>query len=818
MFPRGYMRRKRLLKHQKTSLTFSLLLGLMPLAHAGSADYAQLIVAAREGDNAPALRYLAAEANQRQLTANEVADWLQIAGWAEQDAQVAQVWERYRADMTIPLRGRVAAARAYRNLKQWDASLALWQRALRDAPGQDDLHSGYIMTLADSGKGAEALALAEPRLKRAPTPQHFLDTTYAQRAAGKNWDALQTASEATRRYPENADLRRDLITTQALNRVSSPALSQASSAGIRGAERRRLQSDAAAEKVRIAVTASRSEAERFRVADSALADYAALLSQWKNQPEAHADYQRARIDRLGALVARSQMKAATDEAQRLEDEGEKLPAYARRWVAAAWLYQQQPDKALALYQSVRREGQPNLLNRNDQSDLWYAFSEDEQPEGAQAQSDAFSRANPYYRRIYGSPVRVPNESWLDAQQLRVQSALFTDDLDAAQTRAEHLAHTAPGNQGLQIDLASLYLARGWPRRAEAELKRAESMEPRNIQLETQQGQTALDLQAWQQVDLLADDVVARQPESRATQRFDRLRDVHHMAELRVEGEHGIDSDSPVSGANDFSIDALLYSPPINDNWRVFTGLGFSDSEFEEGKAINRNLRGGVEYRSRDNWAEVELNGQRYGSGTKTGVRVSGWHDVNDQWRFGGSAARLMRDAPLRALRNGVSVNGGNLYARWRESERRAWQVSLAPSWYSDGNRRMEYGVEGQERLWSGPYLTVDFTPAISVSHNSKTDGPYYSPSTDMSVVPAVTLDHLMYRHYQTEWSQQVALGAGAYWQQGEGTGAVTTLGYGQRVRWNDVLDTGVMLNWDKRPYDGAREQNLSVSFDMNYRF
>lgn len=95
MFPRGYMRRKRLLKHQKTSLTLSLLLGLMPLANAGSADYAQLIIAAREGDNAPALRYLAAEANHRQLTANEVADWLQVAGWAEQDAQVLIGWAKY---------------------------------------------------------------------------------------------------------------------------------------------------------------------------------------------------------------------------------------------------------------------------------------------------------------------------------------------------------------------------------------------------------------------------------------------------------------------------------------------------------------------------------------------------------------------------------------------------------------------------------------------------------------------------------------------------------------------------------------------------
>ena len=48
--------------------------------------------------------------------------------------------------------------------------------------------------------------------------------------------------------------------------------------------------------------------------------------------------------------------------------------------------------------------------------------------------------------------------------------------------------------------------------------------------------------------------------------------------------------------------------------------------------------------------------------------------------------------------------------------------------------------------------------------------------------------------------------------------AITLLGYGQRIQWNNVIDTGVMLNWDKRPYDGKRESNLSVTFDATLRF
>ncbi len=41
--------------------------------------------------------------------------------------------------------------------------------------------------------------------------------------------------------------------------------------------------------------------------------------------------------------------------------------------------------------------------------------------------------------------------------------------------ARELAYNAPGNQGLRIDYASVLQARGWPRAAENELKKAEVM-------------------------------------------------------------------------------------------------------------------------------------------------------------------------------------------------------------------------------------------------------------------------------------------------------------------------------------------------------
>ena len=44
------------------------------------------------------------------------------------------------------------------------------------------------------------------------------------------------------------------------------------------------------------------------------------------------------------------------------------------------------------------------------------------------------------------------------------------------------------------------------------------------------------------------------------------------------------------------------------------------------------------------------------------------------------------------------------------------------------------------------------------------------------------------------------------------------IGYGQRYRWNDVLDAGANLSLISRPYDGDRERDLRLLVDLTYRF
>ncbi|MCS1339993.1 poly-beta-1,6-N-acetyl-D-glucosamine export domain protein, partial [Escherichia coli] len=95
---------------------------------------------------------------------------------------------------------------------------------------------------------------------------------------------------------------------------------------------------------------------------------------------------------------------------------------------------------------------------------------------------------------------------------------------------------------------------------------------------------------------------------------------------------------------------------------------------------------------------------------------------------------------------------------------------------------------------------------------------YYNPIKTFDIVPAFEASHLLWRSYENSWEQIFSAGVGASWQKHYGTDVVTQLGYGQRISWNDVIDAGATLRWEKRPYDGDREHNLYVEFDMTFRF
>ncbi len=800
--------------YRTPALLFLLL--LFPfLVQAAESVYEQQIQQARNGNYAPFLQYLQRYQQQHALTPEQVADWLQVASWAGRDDDVIQVWLRYKVYMPLPARGVAAAAQARRNQKAWQPALMLWKEACNLAPDNDDYRIGYIKTLADARMDTLALQEARQRVAEKPSLAHLQTLSYVYSRQGKNQERLLADIRALNSAPADDALRTELIDALTDNRADTPALRLSQTVTLPPAQRRRLALNAAAEMVRLADVPARTETERLQLAQAALNRYGELLSRWQNEPQAAEDVIRARVDRLGALHAHGDYPQVIREYQALTSAQHPVPTWAIGWVISAYLEEKNADAALSL---LKRYPDYAPDPQDDDHALFYAWLDTGEYQAARQYVERITRNTPWTRYDFGSPTPQPNDQWLIGQSLTFNYLLMTNALPQAEKLAQRLAASAPGNQGLQIDYATLLQARGLPRAAEQKLKMAETLEPSNIELERQQAYVAMDLQEWRQMDLLADDVIARAPVDGSARRLDRLRDVHHLSELRLNAGKGLHSDNPVSGTHDLSWDATLYGPPVADNWRLFGGTRFAQGNFDEGKGSSRHLFAGIEWRPRDLLVEAELSSNHYHGANKPGARLSAAYSLNDSWQVGGNLERLSRTTPLRALRNGVSANRGEGWVRWYQNERREYQFNASASHFSDHNRRQEFALTGKERLWQTPTLTLDLEPGISASTNTLRDTLYYNPERDLSVTAALSVDHQMYRHYDTLWSQQVVLGGGEYWQKNQPAGAIALLGYGQRIQWNNVIDSGVMLNWDKRPFDGKRESNLSVTFDANLRF
>ena len=799
----------------RTTILLFLLLLFPVLVQADESVYEHQIQQARNGNYALFLDYLQRYEQQHALTPGQVADWLQVASWAGRDDEVIRVWQRYGIYMPLPARAIAAVAQSRRNQKAWPSALSLWKEALSLAPDNDDYRIGYVKTLADARKDRLALSEARQLVKDNPSPAHLETLSYVWMRQRKNRDRLLADMRALSAAPGNEALLRETIDALTDNRVSTPALWLSQNAALAPAERRRLERNAAAERVRLADVPGRTEKERLRLAQNALDRYHALLSRWQNDPQAAEDVILARIDRLGALYAQGNYRQVISEYESLTAAQHPVPDWAIGWVISAYL---QEKNTVAAFSLVQRYPHYASDPQDEEHALFYAWLDTGQYQAARRYVERETRSVPWTRYDFGSPAAQPNDRWLTGQSLKFNYLLATNALPEAEKLSYRLASTAPGNQGLQIDYAALLQARGLPRAAEQKLKRAEALEPTNLELEKQQAYVAMDLQEWRQMDLLANNVIARASADRSARRLDRLRMVHHMSELRLNAAKGLHSDNPVSGSHDMNWDATLYGPPVADNWRLFAGTRYAQGNFDEGKGISRHLLGGVEWRPRDLTLEAELSGNHYHGKNRPGARLSTTYSLSDNWQVSGNLERLSRATPLRALRNGISANRGEGGVRWYQNERREYQFNAAISRFSDHNRRQEYTLSGKERLWQTPTLTLELEPGIAASKNSLRNTLYYNPARDLSVTAALSVDHEMYRHYDTLWSQQFVAGGGSYWQKNQSPGAVTLLGYGQRIQWNNVVDTGVMLNWDKRPYDGKRESNLSVTLDATLRF
>jgi biofilm PGA synthesis protein PgaA len=506
-----------------------------------------------------------------------------------------------------------------------------------------------------------------------------------------------------------------------------------------------------------------------------------------------------------------------------------IPSYALIAAADAYLYLRQPELARDLY---LRSLQDDPRNPDTRLALFYAYLDLDDFNSAFRQVDtaATDQAIWIYLKGLNDPIENPERAAADL--VAGNARLYADELAEAQQRVAAMADAAPNNAQYISALANIYSARGWPRLAAEEYEISRALKPKDATTEVGQALNNLDLGNYRDVEAEATDLKDRFPENLEVQRLDRLWQVHNMAEFRLDVEPNLSSASNVQGGNGLSIEAQLYSPPIDYNWRIFSDEYVAHEQLPqgEGAVTVRQSAVGAEYSGRDLLLSLAGTISAYGPKIDTtlesgveqgrgGGRAQATWSVNDFWEIGGDAELFARDTPLRALGNGVTANAVSTDVVYRESELREFRLDSEVMNFSDGNLRTSLSGKYTQRLMTRPHFSIDGIVNLAESSNSANNNrPYYNPGQDALAIAGVSINQEIYRRYEFIYDHHLVVTPGVYWEQKFGEGGALNVLYEHRVRVNDVFEAGLGINFSRQPYDGNYENTIALLLNVRERF
>ncbi|HMM50383.1 MAG TPA: poly-beta-1,6 N-acetyl-D-glucosamine export porin PgaA [Burkholderiaceae bacterium] len=816
------IRAARRLRNSATALAFSMLVAY-PAAAQGPDSHEAAIALARSGDYANALAALERLAAARPHDLRIGFDRIVVLGWAGNDAQALA-----RAS-GLDLAGAPAyvlesIGRSARNLKRFDLAESVYRRSVSAHPERQAGRIGLALTLSDRGRHDEARRLLDEALAAVPTGADRAGLLVARanvaESAGEWPAALSRYQEALATDPQSKDAQAGLVRTAA--RLGAPGLAAGFAARHPGllsaAEAAAIADDQAAIEIRWGRIQERIESgeARFAWLDRALQrsdGAAARLADARNgaagtMPAAFdASERRLLADRIVALELRRRPEDAVALYQSLHDAGIAVPAYALASAADAMLTVRRPEEAATLYRATL-QAQPDDFAAS--LGLFFALVESERLDEAIAHADALAARTAPLRSAHRG-----NADAVTARSAAVLGRVFGDRLDDAERMAYALRDAYPYNAGVREAFGSTAHARGWPRLADEEFRRALAVDPGNAGLHAERVQPLLDVYAWAEARAQLGEALDRRPDDSRVKRAQDLWTVHRMREFESSASFGRSSDATPTGTDDWRLDARVYTQPLRDRWRVFAQTSIAHADFA-GDSVRWHREGlGAEYRARDLRLTAAVTD---GSSGRTGLEASAARQFGDHWSVELLGSTVSANLPMQAWRAGVRANEAAATVRYAVNESRSFAAGANRLGFSDGNDRTAGWASWFERWTSTPRWRFETTAWLGASRNSLDGAPYFNPASDTTASVEAAAEWLTWRRYERSFRQRLAATVGSYSQEDFGSGAVLGLSYEHVWEFDRRLYLRYGIGRLLRPYDGERSGRSFATLSVNGRF
>jgi biofilm PGA synthesis protein PgaA len=766
------------------------------------------VTQARAGDPSGGLARLQSLLRQYPDDFRLLADTTIVAGWAGNDSLVLQLYQSPKTPKDDPGVSE-AAARAARNLRQYDLAIELYRHSEALAPERWQPRLGEAMVLADKGDYPPASALMQPLLSEHREEKDvMLAQAYLCRRQGDLACAL--AMYELRLDQSAGDVETRCLLAETLSELGGATYALRLCDHPGASEQWRL-SAAAAENVRWGEAYAPTHAQQQSESELALARLDSVIAGATPQD---VIWRQAQYDRLLALFDLQRTRETTQSYERLRRQGFTVPPYARQPAADAYLALHQPQNAEDLYRQIIEQSPGD---GSAWSGLAYAQLEREHFKAAFRSIDDAYADSPAWLQAPRLSVPQPNpvhaELGLQAARMRGYADLLAEE----QRRVTYLLGLAPANAEIRRQLAMTYLARGWHLRALEEVHISDSYAdkdeiPALPSVEIHEAAGRRDV-----ADALLPALREREGSSPGLNHFLHARALERGWQLDTESISEWSSGSYL-GSGDQHTEGHLYTPLIDNRWRVFAHELRDSGSFTEGDAARTRAGMGATYNYDRQliWGEVAADTGT--NGTHAAGNLGGSLNLGDRWTLRAEGdSDSFSDVQLKAVLAGVRARSVDLKLGWRTSELGAAHIGLQRALFSDGNQRAALTGAWDQRVWTSPRLQVNLSPEEWASSNSLNENRlYFNPSHDFSLGPRVTCQWLTWRRYDRSFHQELSAYTAPYWQQNHGTGGAFAASYAQHWKLGEGLALQAAVTWNTQPYDGKNETYTTLNLGLTW--
>jgi biofilm PGA synthesis protein PgaA len=757
-------------------LMLTTLTALLPSTSHASDDREQAVLLARQGQQDEAIVRL----QRLSQTSGDVRirfDLIVVLGWARRHREAVDTWQTLAPNTPIP----------------------------------PYVKQELIRSLTETGHLDQAAQLAQAWVTMSPgDPAPLIATGQVAEHRGLRFDAIRAYGRAQALSPDRSDLYDTLArllaelggTHGAHDQLLHPRLPDRAR---RAATRLRWATQIPAE----------DPSKRNHPLDAVIAEFNALLAAARAEPTPDPQLLAQLLgDRAVALAAASRWQAALEDVSALRAARGSVPVYVRMAEAGALLGLRRPKEALAAYREVLDQSPGDLDARWG---LFYALVETSDWQAAYQTVDTIAPEPGL--RIGQATSLQGNPDWLYARIVGAQARSWADEHAPAWQRLNELADKAPAHAPLRAALASVAAARGWSRRADEEIRIAESLDDDDRSVQIEAAESALRRGRWSELQSRLGKLDDRYPDDASVRRLRREAALREQYELRIDvGIRDEGEEARAAPGDSLSASLRLYGPTWQDAWRIFAASDRMASSAPGMRASARHRTGmGAQYRTADTTVETAL-WHNSGPLEKNAVSVDLRHSASDHWSFTAGLSSFASDTPFRAVASGISASsaqGGLAYA-WDELA--SLSLRLRVHDFSDGNRRQSSEASFSQRVYTAPEFKISLQPSIGMSSNTRPDGPYFSPARDHSISVAAVFERTVWQHYERSLTDRWALGGGRYWQAGFQSGPTVEASYEQTYRHGPTLELNYGVGFNRRPYDGASEMAKLFYLQMVSRF